>query len=74
MRLFVVRRLQPGYQTCIEEVYVHAHMPLFQDDMVAFQVMVVDPVYGVLTRTTRAFSSWIDVEMLPMSAEPRNVQ
>lgn len=74
LRTFAVLRYDPkaaigGAADALETVYVTAHSPVIADNVLVFQTMSVDARVGVLTRTVRGFSSWIDFDVVPMAAE-----
>lgn len=73
LNTFVVRRFK-SYSGDVEDMYVVAHTPMLADGVLVFQTMSVDPNLGLISRSTRGFSSWIDFEIVPMASTPAQLQ
>ncbi len=74
MRVFVVRRICPpgfGDSGIVEEIYVTAHFAEYgQGGVLILMAYVIDASMNkAVSRTVRAFNSWLDVEIVPMPAK-----
>ncbi len=75
MRVFVVRRMNPSpvsnADPLIQEIYVTAHFAEYgQGGVLILMAYVIDAAMNkAVSRTVRAFNSWLDVELVPMPAK-----
>ncbi len=74
MRVFVVRRVSPSWSDDggkVEEIYVTAHFAEYgQGGVLILMAYAIDvSMNKAVSRTVRAFNSWLDVEIVPMPAK-----